>query len=113
MIFQTAGPTLGEGDPLPVLVAPMPANGASRVSLPRGQALGHVCFSAVTRDLAGHVSAATPEDCDVTDHPPFFEGCSVGSMSAHGRAFASGTWTVACLLAICRRRRYAPPVQGG
>ena len=70
------------------------------VRLPRDESIGHVCFSAVARDVTGFFSAPTGESCVQTDHPPFFGGCSAGERGASPMAIP----ILLALISISRRR---------
>lgn len=113
IVFQSKGPRVGEA-PRPVLTAALPAGPRAVVALAREDAVGHVCFSAIVRDLAGRTSAGgAPEVCAETIDPPFFSGCAV--VAAAPRARAGGGLAAASLAGLiglgalrARRRRGTP-----
>src|SRR4051812_42215494 len=93
VVFQTAGPLVG--DPAPVLTRPLPAAGPVRITLPTSRAVGRICFAALARDLAGRVSASADRQvCVQTTAPPFFGGCALG-----GRAGGAAPWFALAALA--------------
>lgn len=103
LVFQTAGPHVGSGDP-PRLVraTPVPAAGEPvRVRLRRGESLGRVCFATTVRDLSGRVAPGTPESCLRTDHPPFWQGCAAAPRC---RGTPAALVAVVALGALTRRR---------
>lgn len=102
-VYLTRGPLLAATLP-PRLVATEPPGEAAhavRVTLPREDSLGQVCFSALVRDLRGRTSAATPERCVVTERPPFFRSCDV---TAAGIAASSRSVLGTLLLAVVALR---------
>jgi hypothetical protein len=98
MVFQTAGPQV-QG-PVQVLYRPL-STGPARIRLPVTAAVGHVCFSAQVRDLAGRVSASAQRElCVETTAPPFFHGCAIG-----GRGDGKALLVLLVVLWRWRRRR--------
>jgi hypothetical protein len=102
LLYQTAGPQLGDAS-VPVLAQAMPPEGTpAHVGLPTNRAVGHVCFAALVRDLTGKVSdSGDQEVCAEVTTPPFFRGCSITG----GRPTGAGTlpWLLALLVAHRRR----------
>jgi hypothetical protein len=109
VVFQTAGTNL-DGGSVPVLTVAMPVAGSHpQVRLPVSEATGHVCFAALARDLTDKTSnGGSHEVCVETTAPPFFRGCSAGTVG--GRADRPGgvvglTLILTMALARARRRR--------
>jgi hypothetical protein len=109
IVFQTAGGDVADADggagPVEVLTEPMPAAGTHvQVRLPVADATGHVCFSALARDLTGKISnSGSAEVCVHTTAPPFFRGCAVAPASARGDGVALAAF--ALVVAARRGRR--------
>jgi hypothetical protein len=88
LVFETEHPRSGPSTPPQQIgIYALPADGVLRI--PRSaRRSGKSCFAAVTRDLAGFVSAGGSEEvCAETIEPPWFEGCAVtrgGSRSGAG-----------------------------
>jgi len=111
--YLTRGPLLTATSP-PRLVATEAVGDGSRairVTLPRDDALGEVCFAALVRDLHGRTSAATPERCVVTEPPPFFHSCSATApgVPRTGSAGPFVAFVALAFLAVRRRARQRPP----
>jgi uncharacterized protein (TIGR03382 family) len=106
LLYQTAGPMLDAS--VPVLARALPAAGtAAHVLLPTDHAVGHVCFGALVRDLAGRISeSGSQQVCAEVTTPPFFRGCSAGGDVSSGPA-ALGAALVMLARARARRRRAA------
>ena len=102
LLYQTAGPMVQNAS-VPVLARALPADGTpAHILLPTDHAVGHVCFGALVRDLAGHVSESGAEEvCAEVTTPPFFRGCSVGG----GQAGDWGALAAALMLAVVEARR--------
>ncbi|HVZ71012.1 MAG TPA: hypothetical protein VHJ20_01445 [Polyangia bacterium] len=106
VVFQTAG-ALSDGGSVPVLTEAMPAAGkGATVKLPVADATGHVCFSALARDLTDKTSnGASHVVCADTTAPPFFRGCAIAGRDAGSGAGASLLVLGAVLIARARRAR--------
>jgi MYXO-CTERM domain-containing protein len=104
LVFETEHPRSGPSTPpRQIGIYPLPANGKLRVQRPARRA-GKSCFAAVTRDLAGFVSAGGNEEvCAETIEPPWFEGCSV--VAGAGKHPASGLFALLGLGWLVQRRR--------
>ncbi len=104
LLYQTAGPQLGDAS-VPVLAEALPAAGTpAHVALPTDRAVGHVCFAALVRNLTGKVSdSGSQEVCAEVTTPPFFRGCSI----AGGRPTGAGTLPWLLALVVVHRRRAA------
>jgi len=104
VVFETKSPGRdSDAPPTELAVVPMPSGGTVHVSRTSNQA-GKVCFAAVLRDLALHVSGGgDAEACVETVEPPFFEGCSL-VRGGSSRQSALAGW-VAVLLGLTLRRR--------
>jgi hypothetical protein len=103
IVFETEHPRSGPSTPPKQIgIYPLPDDGVLHV--PRSaRRSGKSCFAAVTRDLAGFVSAGGHREvCTETIEPPWFEGCAV----TRGRARGGGS-TVGILVLVwfVRRRR--------
>jgi hypothetical protein len=117
LVFQTSGPTLEGGAPAQVLVQRIPAAGRSaQVTTTVGSGVGHICFTAIVRDLTLKTSPSGPPVCVDTVAPPFFYGC--GMVAGHGARGALGIAFGAAAIGLARRarrrsrERSAPPGQG-
>jgi MYXO-CTERM domain-containing protein len=104
LVFETERPSSGPATlPKAVGIYPFPIDGKLRVHRPPRKA-GKSCFAAVTRDMAGFVSAGgNAEVCEETIEPPWFEGCSVAP-APRGNGAA---WLALLLLVALRRRARA------
>lgn len=68
--------------------------------------VGHACFSAFVEAPNGQISeGAEREACTTTEHPPFFEGCSLGAPAPTRPSGRFGWLAVAGLLWARARRR--------
>jgi hypothetical protein len=85
-VFQTRGPNLHAGQPVPVLIGRIPREGTTaRLSTPIDDGVGEVCFAALVSDLTGKASAsANREVCIETVEPPYFAGCAIGGRAPSG-----------------------------
>jgi hypothetical protein len=115
VVFQTAGGDVAAGSPeaeggagpVEVLTEPMPAAGThAQVRLPVADATGHVCFSALARDLTGKISnSGSAEVCIHTTAPPFFRGCAVAPASSRGARGDAVALAALALAVVARRGR--------
>jgi len=104
LVFQTSGPAVEAGTPAPVLVQRIPPEGqAVQVSSAIGDAVGHICFAAIVRDLTLKASTSGSPVCVDTVAPPFFYGCGVTARARGGVVVSVAL--VASLLALARRAR--------
>jgi len=104
MLFQTAGPLVGD-TPMPIPARAWPKDGMHvQVKLATGDSVGEVCFAGIVRDTTGLTSdSGAVEACVHTTAPPFFRGCSVPG----GQAGATPGELLAALAAgtlLIRRR---------
>jgi hypothetical protein len=78
IVFQTSGPTLEASARTQVLAQRIPPIG-QHVTVTRtiGDAVGHICFAAIVRDLTLKASYSGAPVCVDTVAPPFFYGCGV------------------------------------
>lgn len=114
LVLQTRGGGV-DTSPEQVLLAPLPSEGKSvRVERSIAAATGHVCFSAIVKDLTGKPSSgngANREVCVDATAPPFFYGCRVTPLGRSGRP-PSATPLLASLVLVLsahrRRQRPAP-----
>ena len=117
LVFQTSGPALEGGTPAQALVERIPPTGQSaQVATTIGSGVGHICFTAIVRDLTLKTSPSGPPVCVDTVAPPFFYGCGVltGRRARGGFGVALGV-AVLGLAARARRRsrgRSTPAGQG-
>jgi len=110
VVFQTAGGDVApdaDAGPVQVLTEAMPAAGAHvQVRLPISDATGHVCFSALARDLTGKISdSGSTERCVHTTAPPFFRGCAVAPASSRDDRGAVALALAAMTVLVVARRR--------
>jgi hypothetical protein len=104
LVFQTAGPTVDANAPSPVLVQRIPPDGQSvQVSSAIGDAVGHVCFAAIVRDLTLKPSPSGPPVCIDTVAPPFFYGCA--AIQGRGPRGVPTAAVVVFGIALARRAR--------
>ena len=109
-VFQTVGRLLRKdenGNAIPEEVQRGRYQGGEwlRVKQPIATAFGKVCFSAFAEAPNGLISQGSEtEACTRTEHPPFFEGCSLGA--ARSRSSTWAFWLCAGLGAsiACARR---------
>jgi len=118
LVFQTSGPGVDADAPSQVLVRRMPPVGEG-VQVTSTVAVGHICFSAIVRDLALKSSpAGGPPVCVDTVAPPFFYGCDVagaGGSGGLGAALALGAVALATIARVgrgARRSRGRPACTG-
>lgn len=76
-VFATDGPGVRRDGTPRLLDVARPVASNVRVSLPREEALGRVCFVAAALDASGQWSPTTAPACTTTLRPPFFAGCAV------------------------------------
>ena len=100
LVFQTSGPTVDASVLVQVQRIP-PAGQHLHVVRSIGDAVGHVCFAAIVRDLTLKQSTSGSPVCVDTVAPPFFYGCSAGD----ARSGSQAAWLAAlAALALLRRR---------
>ncbi len=108
-VFQTVGRLLakdGNGNAIPEEVHRGRYRGGERIRVkqPIATGFGKVCFSAFAEAPNGLISQGSEtEACTRTEHPPFFEGCSLGGPSTPPRSWA--LWLVVALGALLARVR--------
>ncbi|MGH7436161.1 MAG: hypothetical protein ACRENE_10855, partial [Polyangiaceae bacterium] len=101
IVFETSGPGVDSGAPVPVLVRRIPPAG-EHVTITKTDLVGHVCFAAIVQDLTGNASTSGAPVCVDTVAPPFFYSCATGPGRHPGRA---GLLSAAALLVVIARRR--------
>jgi hypothetical protein len=113
IVFQTAGPTVAAAARTPVLLQRIPPVGQSvRVTMTLDDAVGHVCFAAIVRDLTLKVSTSGPETCVDTVRPPFFYGCAAAPAGGErGRGLL--VLALALPLVVARRKGRGARGSGG
>jgi hypothetical protein len=100
-----------KGAPQQVLISPLPAAGNSvRVSTSIDAAEGHVCFTALVRDLIdNHSDSTSHEVCVHATAPPFFYGCSLSRPAPKERGVPTSlSLVLLSVLSLCARRRHRP-----
>ena len=105
LLFQSVGPLLDTDTPRVISLGALPPDGVAKLDLPEDEGRGDVCFSVLTRDLLGRISAtASDEHCVKTAAAPFFYGCRLGApgVAHHGAALAIAAFSITLL---CRRKR--------
>lgn len=103
IILQTQGPRVDE--PVPVRVAPAPANNRLEVRLPVDDAVGNVCFAALARDLRPDSipTGGNARACVYVVEPPFFYGCRTARPTN-----SQPGWALALVAVYYLRRRRVP-----
>ncbi len=101
IVFETSGPGVDSGAPVPVLVERIPAAG-QHVSITKTDLVGHVCFAAIVQDLTGNPSTSGAPVCVDTVAPPFFYSCATGPGRHPWRA---GLLCAAAMLVVIAKRR--------
>jgi len=111
-VFQTVGRLLQKDEndnPIPEEVHRGRYRGGEsiRIKQPIATAFGEVCFSAFAEAPNGLISQGSEtEACTRTEHPPFFEGCSLGGRSFGGQRSSSwALWLLAVGVSACVRLR--------
>ena len=106
LVFQTSGPTVDGSVPAPVLVERIPPEGQSaQVTTTVGGGVGHICFTAIVRDLTLKTSTSASPVCVDTVKPPFFYGCALAPAGRAGPEPTLPLAGVAACAAALRARR--------
>jgi hypothetical protein len=105
VVFETSGPGVDAGTPVPVSVQRIPPAGQD-VTVTSTDLVGHVCFAAIVQDLTGKASTSGAPVCVDTVAPPFFYSCGV---AGGRRPDSGGLLTAGAALALLLRRKRDDP----
>jgi hypothetical protein len=108
LVFQTSGPMVDARAPSLVLVQGIPPEGQG-VDVTTDVTVGHICFTAIVRDLTLKPSMSGPQVCVDTVSPPFFYGCGISP--AHGARGVGAVAFAAAAFALTRRARRRPRIR--
>lgn len=119
LVFETSGPAVDGSAPSQVLVQRIPPAGQdAEVTMTVVSGVGHVCFTAIARDLTLKTSQSAPPVCVDTVAPPFFYPLSCAAAPPRGDRGVGAIALAGVGLALARRARRrrsrsASPGQGG
>jgi MYXO-CTERM domain-containing protein len=106
IVFQTSGPTLEASARTQVLAQRIPPPGQHvQVTSSIGNAVGHICFAAIVRDLTLKVSFSGAPLCVDTVAPPFFYGCGVAPAKAGSDTGVAAMGLLAVAMGRLARKR--------